>query len=123
MFIATATLSFAKDYIIYSVAQEFPMTSDHVDLRKNYYINMGKEQGLKEGAKIDVYRTVSVLDPYGTKSRYDHKVKIGELAVLHLESNSAICQEAKLRNKDKDAPYFEIDSFMIGDKVDVHVKN
>jgi hypothetical protein len=74
---------FSRDYIIYSVAQELPMGVENEKLKKNYYINMGNNQGLEQGTVLDVFRVISRLDPYETKKRYNYKVKIGEIEVVH----------------------------------------
>lgn len=111
----------AKDFIIFSIDQEFPMNDEHVDLKKNYYINMGKNQGIKKGSFLNVYRSISKLDPYKTKKRYLFDVKIGEVEILHLESDSAIAKKSKISIKNEKTPYFEIPSFMIGDKVSINV--
>ncbi len=91
-------------------------------LKKNYYVNLGKGQGVGEGTTLNVYRQVSRNDPFETKKRYTYSVKIGELKVLHAEENAAIAslKDVKLTETD---PLFEIKNFMIGDKVSVTIAN
>lgn len=120
-FIFTATMSFARDYIIFSIAQDLPMDDSEVKPKKNFYINMGVQQGIKEGSLLDVYRIISRLDPYENKKRYNYKVKIGEVKVLHAEENSSIAT-AKILNTSNEHPLFEINNLMIGDHVDVKLK-
>lgn len=79
---------------------------------------MGESQGIKRGNVLDVYRNVSRLDPYASKKLYNHKVKIGELEVIHTENGSAIAQLKNLSEKSKTVQ-FEIRKFMIGDKVEI----
>jgi len=114
-------MGFARDYIIFSIAQDLPMGFDNEVIKKNYYVNIGKQQGVEPGTQLDVFRIVSRLDPYGDKKRYNYRVKVGELEVLHSEESSAI-GIIKNINTDANSPYFEISSFMIGDKVGVKVK-
>ena len=121
VFVFTASMGFARDYIIFSIAQDLPMGFESEVNKKNYYVNIGKQQGVEQGTNLDVFRVVSRLDPYGDKKRYNFKVKIGELEVLHTEENSAI-GILKNINKDEKSPYFEINNFMIGDKVSVKVQ-
>ena len=111
----------AKDYIIYSVVQELPMGDEGEILKKNFYVNIGDKQGIEKGNVLDVFRVISRLDPYETKKRYNHKVKIGELEVLHTEEDSSI---AVLKNINSGAksPLFDIPAFMIGDRVDVKTR-
>ena len=121
LFLFTASMGLARDYIIYSIVQDIPMGIQQEVIKKNYYINIGTKQGLDTGATLDVYRTISRLDPYENKQRYNYNVKIGELEVLHAEDEASIAQLGMLRN-DKGTPLFEINDFMIGDHVKVQVK-
>lgn len=112
---------FTRDYIIYSVSQELPMGVDNEKLKKNYYINMGTNQGLEQGTVLDVFRIISRLDPYETKKRYNYKVKIGEIEVIHSEEESSITSLKNINDKAK-SPLFDIPALMVGDKIDVKVK-
>lgn len=117
----TASMAIAKDYVIYSISQDLPMGNKGEVVRKNFYVDMGTNQGLKKGSLLDVYRVVSVLDPYESKKRYNHRVKIGEVKILHAEDSSAIAVLNKLEQEDE-TPVFEIGKMMIGDIVTVKVK-
>lgn len=117
----TASMAIAKDYVIYSISQDIPMGYEKEILRKNFYIDMGKNQGVAKGSVLDVYRVVSVLDPYESKKRFNHKIKIGEVKVLHAEESSSIGVLNKLENIDE-TPVLEIGKLMIGDVVTAHIK-
>jgi hypothetical protein len=117
----TASMAIAKDYVIYSISQDIPMGVEKEVLRKNFYIDMGKNQGVTKGSVLDVYRVISVLDPYESKKRFNHKVKIGEVKVLHSEDTSSIGVLNKLES-DEETPVFEVGKLMIGDVVSAHVK-
>lgn len=88
-------------------------------VKKNYYVNIGGQQGVKEGSILDVYRTISRVDPYSSKQRYNYKIKIGQLKVLHSEDSAAIGMLKQIKSGE-DAPLYEIDNFMIGDIVSVN---
>lgn len=120
-FLFTATAGVARDYIIYSIVQNLPMGEPNEIIKKNFYVNIGAKQGVEHGTVLDVHRTVSRLDPYETKKRYNHKVKIGEIQVIHTEDNSAI-GAIKLFNDKQEDPLVEIQSLMIGDQVSVKVE-
>ena len=113
-------MGFAREYIIYSIAQDVPMGMENEIINKNFYVNMGAKQGLSEGSVLDVYRVISRLDTYETKKRYTHRVKIGELEVLHAEENSAITG-LKNVNPNSERTFFEVPGLMIGDHVGVKV--
>lgn len=119
-FIFTASMGFARDYIIYSIAQDIPMGVENEVVKKNYYMNIGSNQGVQEGSILDVFRLISRLDPYESKKRYNYRVKIGEIEVLHSEDNAAIGHLKGIRS-DQRAPFFEVGQFMIGDHVNVKI--
>ena len=112
-------MSVAKEYIIFSIVQDIPMGQEGEVIKKNYYINIGQQQGVKEGTLLDVYRVISRADPYSSKQRYNYKVKIGKLKVLHSEDTAAIGVLKEIKTGE-DAPLYEIDNFMIGDLVSVN---
>lgn len=108
----------ASDYTIYSVEHELPMTNDLDVIQKNYYINMGEKQGIKEGTLLDVYRIVVLNDPYNREKRYVHKMKVGQLEVIHKDSDTSIAITKNYDQSEK-KPILEIPAFMVGDVVNV----
>lgn len=109
----------ARSYVIFSLAQDLAMGLENEVVRKNYYVNMGKGQGVKKDSILDVFRIVSIQNPYDNKKRVNYKVKIGELKVIHSEDDASI---ATLHVYEKeDVPVFELPQFMIGDHVAINV--
>lgn len=111
---------FCKDYIIYSVTHSVPMGEPNEQNVKNYFVNLGKQQGLKEGTVLNVYRSITMSDPYETKNKYNYNVKIGEIKILHTEDGSAIALSEKFTNE---KVALDVQNFMIGDKVEVKLNN
>ncbi|MAX65464.1 MAG: hypothetical protein QF441_11995 [Bacteriovoracaceae bacterium] len=111
----------ARDHLIFSVAEDLPMGYENEVIRRNYYINMGSNQGLSEGAVLDVYRTISKANPYDNQKRVNYRIPIGQLEVIHTEDESAVALVKKVNKNIKD-PVFDINNFMIGDHVAVSVK-
>lgn len=107
----------ARSYLIYSVAQDLPMGVDEQVIKKNFYVNIGSNQGVKKGTLLDVFRIISVLDPYDNRKRINYRVKIGELKVLHANQEAAITVPHK--NMTDDLPVLELDAFIVGDHVAV----
>jgi hypothetical protein len=101
------------------MAQDLSMGLENEVIRKNYYINMGSGQGVKKDSILDVFRIVSVQNPYDNKKRVNYKVKIGELKVLHSSDEAAIAMVNEYVKED--APIFELNQFMIGDHVAINV--
>lgn len=121
LIVMMATATYAKDFIIYSIAQELPMGYAKEKKIKNYYVNIGKAQGIKDGTMLDVFRIQSELNPYESNKRYSYKIKIGEMKVIHSDQEAAIARVEKMRD-DEDLPIFEFQDLIIGDQVSVHVK-
>lgn len=114
------TSAFARDHVIFSVAEEVPMGFDNEVNKRNYYVDIGAGQGVQKGTILNVYRIISKANPYDNKKRVNYKVKIGELEVLHAEDQASITTVKKIMDTPKD-PMFDIESFMIGDHVMVSV--
>jgi hypothetical protein len=110
----------AREHLIYSVAEEVPMGFENEVLKKNYYVNIGGNQGVKEGTVLDVFRIISKSNPYDNLKRINYRVKIGEITVLHSDEEAAIGSMKSIRTEEA-APLFDIKSFMIGDYVTVSV--
>jgi hypothetical protein len=101
------------------MAQDLPMGFDNEVVRKNYYVNLGASQGIKKDSILDVFRIISIQNPYDNKKRVNYKVKIGELKVLHSSTDAAI---ATVNSYEKeDVPIFELNQFMIGDHVAINI--
>ena len=113
--------SFGRDHQIFTVAEDLPMGFDNEVLRKNYYTDIGSNQGVSEGTILNVYRIISKANPYDNQKRVNYKVKIGELEVLHTEESSSIAIIKKF-NADLKSPLLDVNGLMIGDKVSVAVK-
>ena len=116
-----ATASFARDYVIYSISQDIPMGEPQEKIKKNYYLNIGQEQGVDKGTSLDVYRTISRSDTFhDRKRRYQFEITLGEIEVLHAEDNASIGVMKNLK-EGMSQPYTDIETFMVGDSVDVNV--
>lgn len=109
----------AKTYVIFSLSQDLAMGYENEVARKNYYINMGSGQGVKKDSVLDVFRIISVQNPYDNKKRVNYRVKIGKLKVLHSseEASIAIVDAYEREN----TPIFELPQFMVGDQVAINV--
>jgi hypothetical protein len=109
----------ARSYVIFSLAQDLSMGTENEVIRKNYYVNMGSGQGVKKDAVLDVFRIISIQNPYDNKKRVNYKVKIGELKVIHSSDEASIAVVNEYMKED--VPVFEIPQFMIGDHVAINI--
>lgn len=109
----------ARSYVIFSMTQDLSMGLENEVIRKNYYINMGSGQGVKKDSVLDVFRIISVQNPYDNKKRVNYKVKIGELKVIHSTDEAAIAMVNEYEKEN--TPIFELQQFMVGDHVSINV--
>lgn len=109
----------ARSYVIFSMTQDLPMGVENEVVRKNYYVNLGSGQGIKKDSILDVFRIISIQNPYDNKKRVNYKVKIGELKVIHSSEEAAIATVKDYQKED--TPIFETSQFMIGDHVAINV--
>jgi hypothetical protein len=100
------------------MTQDLPMGYENQIIRKNFYTNIGSNQGIKKDSILDVFRIISVLNPYDNKQRVNYKVKIGELKVISVAENASITMVEKL---EENTPVLELSHFMIGDHVAINV--
>lgn len=120
LFVMLATASIAKEYVIYSIAQNIPMGIPNEVIKKNFYINMGRNQGLKKGHVLDVYRKIYKLNPFENNLRYAYRIEVGKLSVIHAENEASI---AIFKNETEDKNLLlDHDRFLIGDEVQIHIK-
>jgi hypothetical protein len=108
----------AAPAMIFSVNQDLPMGVDEELIRKNYHVNLGSKQGLRKGTVLDVFRIVSVFNPYDSGKRVNHRVRMGQVKVLHVSEGAAI---TAFHRMEKETPVMELDQFIVGDHVGVNV--
>ncbi len=97
------------------------MGFDNEITKKNYYMNIGSEQGVSEGTTLDVFRVISKSNPYDNLKRINYKIKIGEIKVWYTGEEAAIGILQALKS-DNETPLFDLNGFMIGDYVSVNIK-
>lgn len=111
----------ARTFVIFSMNQDLNMGVEEAqNIRKNYFVNMGSNQGVKKDTKLDVFRIISVQNPYDNKKRVNYKVKIGELRVITSSEDAAIAKVEEYISKEE-TPIFDLDQFMVGDHVAISV--
>jgi hypothetical protein len=108
----------AQNYQIFSISQDFPMGEKDEVLKKNYFINMGQKQGIEEGTNLNVFRIISELDSYEEGKRYNLKVKVGEVKVVHADLEASIAVENVLQPA-VSSVRFDIPALMIGDRIEI----
>ena len=107
---------FAKDYVIFSVEHSLPMGEiANEKPQKNFFINMGKTQGVAKGSKLAVLRRVLKKNMIEENKEYQSLVPLGTIEIIHSDEYSSIgIASEKFMNDD-----FTISpkAFMVGDIV------
>jgi hypothetical protein len=109
-------LSAAENYTVYALNQDLPMGEKDEVINKNFFLTIGREQGVYPGATLDVFRTLFVLNGSNSMERINHRVKIGEMRVIHSENRASV---AVMENLLKGEPglVLQFKGFRIGDEV------
>jgi hypothetical protein len=118
LLVTTPGWGWSRAYQIFSVAQDLPMGTPEEIIKKNYLVNIGHKQGVKKGTVLDVFRIISVLNPYDNRKRYNYQVKIGELKVIHADDEGSI---TRVHKYEEEKPVLELDQFIVGDTIAVNV--
>jgi hypothetical protein len=110
---------YAKNFVIFNISQDFPMGEEDEILLKNFYVNIGTDQGVHEGTLLDIFRIISKNNPYAGAKRISMKIKIGELEIIHSEENYSIAVLSQRSNRNQF--FLDINAVMIGDQVNVKI--
>lgn len=107
----------ARNAYIFDVKRNIPM-SEYEPIYKDYYINAGKEAGLKKNLVFDVVRYVSLKDLSSQGNGEDLVVPVGQLKVLFVQNSVAVARLAKLYSRE-DLPTLDQVGIMVGDRIDL----
>ena len=102
---------------IFEVRKKLQMTSQD-PLIRDYYVNAGQGQGLKEGAYVTVYRKTPLNDPYKQETQAHVEIPVGTMKVIFSDKTMSIGRIQSIRAA-KESPVLDGDSFMVGDRIDM----
>jgi len=111
----------SKEYIIFSVEHQLEMGNESNNKSlKNFFINMGKTQGVTKGTKLKVLRKTIRKNQLDNDKEYQTYVPIGTVRVIHSDEYSSIAITDELYSENGDPVIFSPKSFMIGDVIKVN---
>lgn len=113
-----ASAANATEFVVYSVYKPLDLGNPGETPLRDYYVNMGTANGLREGATLDVMRKISTYDVLTEKLYRDLIFKIGTLKVIHVEGNAAVARLDKILPAEK-IPASSQRNVMVGDIVRV----
>ena len=107
----------AQALSIFEVRRRLPMTNDEVT-EKDFYINGGREKGIKPGMIVTVTRQLALYDSYQNKSPGDLVIPVGELKIVFVQKGVTVAREHSLFAR-KNLPVLEENFLMVGDQIDL----
>jgi hypothetical protein len=108
----------AQDYTIYSVYKSLDLGNPGETQQKDFYVIMGRAQGVREGTVLEVSRKSYSYDLVSEKLYKEVTFPIAKLKVIHVEPNVAIARLDKMLSPEK-TPAITPRAVMIGDVVKV----
>jgi hypothetical protein len=108
----------AQDYTVYSVYKALDLGNPGETPQKDFYVNMGQAQGIREGTVLEVSRKAYTYDLISEKLYKEITFPIAKLRVIHVEPNVAVARLDKMLPSDK-TPAATPRAVMIGDVVKV----
>ncbi len=113
---ASTSSLYAEDFVVYSVQKGLDFGNPGETPQKDYFITMGSQNGLRNGAMLEVLRKTPTYDIRGEKLYKDMAYPFAKLKVIHVESNGAIARLDKFLPVEK-TPIIQIPAIIVGDLV------
>jgi hypothetical protein len=110
------SLDFEQGPTIYSIYRAVDLGPPAETPPKDYYINVGTNQGLQNGSVLDVYRRLPSYDIKNEKLYQDVTVPIAVIKIIHVEKNISIARLDKMLPIEKTVSLTPA-SILIGDLV------
>jgi hypothetical protein len=86
----------SQEPIIYSVYQPLSMGDPGELVMKDYFVNVGTKNGVKQGSRLDVFRRKPSYDLQARKLEKDITFPIASLRVIHAENSVAVARLEKM---------------------------
>lgn len=119
-FTFVATLLFGKaqaaDAFVYSVYRGVDLGEPNEEIHKDYFVNMGTGQGVREGTILEVSRKMPTYDLMTEKIFKDLEVPFARLRVIYAEKDAAIARLDRIYPADK-TPVTTPRAVIVGDTV------
>ena len=116
LLLVTLPLARADDFIVYSIYRGVDLGNPGEPSLKDFYVNMGSNNGLKKGASLEVIRKFSTYDLTNQKLYKDVSFPIAQLKIIHEEASAAIGRLEEMGSADK-TPAISPRAVMVGDFV------
>lgn len=105
-----------SDHFVYSIYNAIDLGNPGESIKKDYYISMGSDNGVKKGTLIEVNRKNATFDLLAEKLYRDILFPIAHLKVIHVEKHAAVARLQKLLDSNE-TPTTTPFAVMVGDTV------
>lgn len=105
-----------NEFVVYGVYNALSMGNPGEKPRRDFYINMGTNHGVRQGGRVKVFRKLATHNLMDKKLHKDMVVPVAHLKVIHAEKTVAIARVEKMVPLDE-AAVLSPQSPIIGDIV------
>lgn len=117
LFNINEALARPKDYSVFAIRKNLPL-HDNEPIFRDYYINLGTDEGMRVGQYVAVKRRVPVIDIYRNKAQDDLIVPIAHLKVIHAQKSMCVARLASQVSPEQ-IPVVQFEQVMLGDRVEL----
>ncbi|MBN1114922.1 MAG: hypothetical protein JXA66_06240 [Oligoflexia bacterium] len=108
----------SKEFRIFFIKKEFDLGTRSNGLFRDYYTNIGTQNGVTKGTHLDVYRKVQVIDSQHGGAPVEVRIYVGQLKAIFVNSNITIARASSLADEESN-PVLDYQSFLVGDLVEI----
>jgi len=105
-----------REFVIYSTYRGVDLGAPGENSPRDYYVNIGSENGVRPGSTLEVWRKMPTYDLASQKLYKDLTFPIARLKVIHVESNAAVARVDTFYPPEK-SPAILPRAVMVGDQV------
>jgi len=105
-----------NESMVYSVRTPLSLGNPGEKIEKDYYLNIGAQQGVRAGDRVNVLRRASSYDLLNKRLYTDVTFPIAQLKIIHVEGKASIARLEKILPQ-SETPTFDPPGVMVGDLV------
>jgi hypothetical protein len=116
--VLSSAASAATQGVIIQVARRLAMQANEPAPPKEYFVDIGARDGVREGDTLEVSRSIPVVEAQTAGSFHVMKVVLGEVKVTLVGETSSLARVLRLKPP-SELPPMEFFSFVLGDQVEL----
>jgi len=116
----TASRAADRTYSVFDIKKTFAL-KDKQKTYRDYYINIGTEQGAKSGSIVAVYRRQAVVDYSRNTLHDDLLIPVAHLKIVMAQKSMSVARLESIAPA-RQIPVVEFNAVMLGDRVELAKK-